>query len=181
VNDERRGATRVATAATWCFLAAVGIVAFAALVVAATGTSDDARRALRFGFGGVDRSPAEAARIALHNLKYAAGTLTCAALIPRVGPLIRTVVDALLAALLIFNAGAVGVAIGAYGTRVVSAIAPHLPLEFAGLGLAGGAYVQARRQVISAQALAAIAAVCAALVGVAATLETYVSTAGGPR
>jgi hypothetical protein len=177
VNDERR-ATRVAIATAWCFLAALGIVAFAAVVVAATGVSDDARRALRFGFGGVDRSPVEAARIALHNLKYAAGALTCAALVPRLGPRTRALVDALLAALLVFNAGAVGVAIGAYGGRVITAIAPHLPLEFAGLGLAGGAYVQARRQVISAPALAAIAAVCAALVGVAATLETYVSTAG---
>ena len=180
MNDECR-ATRVATAATWCFLAAVSIVAFAAVVVAATGESDDARRALRFGFGGVDRSPAEAARIALHNLKYVAGTLTCAALIPRVGPIVRTLVDALLATLLICNAGAVGVATGAYGMRVMSAIAPHLPLEFAGLGLAGGAYMQARRQVISPRALAAIAGACAALLGVAATLETYVSTVGGPR
>lgn len=180
MNPTRRGATPVAIAATWCLLAAVGIVALAALVVAATGASDDARCALRFGFGGVDRSPAEAARIALHNLKYAAGTLLCAALVPRVRPLVQTIVDALLAALLVFNAGAIGVAIGAYGMRVITAIAPHLPLEFAGLGLAGGAYVQACRHVVSAQALAAIAAVCAALLGVAATLETYVS-AGGPR
>src|SRR4051794_23528545 len=42
VNDERCGATRVATAAAWGFLAAVAIVAVVAAMVAATGASDDA-------------------------------------------------------------------------------------------------------------------------------------------
>jgi hypothetical protein len=181
LNDERRSATRVAAAAAWCFLAAAGIVAFATVGVAATGASDNARRALGFGFGGVDHSPAEAARIALHNLKYAAGVLLFAALVPRLEPRMRTFVDALLAALLICNAGAVGVATGAYGGRVIPAIAPHLLPEFAGLALAGGAYMQARKQAISPQELAVSAAACTALLGIAATLETYVSTAGAPR
>ncbi len=179
MSDDREVA-RIAFRAAGCCVAAVGVVAAAAIAIGVAGASDDARHVLRFGFGGVDRSPFEAVRIALNNARFAAGTLLCAALVPRLGPRIRTLVDVLLTALLVFNAAAVGVAIAAYGTRVIAATAPHLPLEFVALTLAGGAYMQARRQPVRVSALATVAAACAVLLGVAATLETYVSM-GGPR
>jgi hypothetical protein len=76
---------------------------------------------------------------------------------------------------LAFNAGLVGVAYGAYGWRAIAATAPHLPVEFAGISVAGGAYLHARRRPLSLRAIAAVAGTCAALLIVAACLETYVS------
>ena len=75
--------------------------------------------------------------------------------------------------MLAVNAGLLGVALGAYGSRVAAAIALHLPLEFAALSLAGGAYMQASKQPLGTRALACIAALCALLLSAAATLETY--------
>ena len=63
--------------------------------------------------------------------------------------------------MLTFNAAAVGIAIGAYGTRAVTATAAHLPVEFGALSLAGGAYMQACKQPLSARELAAAAAATA--------------------
>ena len=86
----------------------------------------------------------------------------------------------LLVALLVLNAGRVGLAIGAYGTRAIRATAAHLPLELAAMSLAGGAYMQACRQPLTARALAVVAAASALLLVAAATLETYASP-GAPR
>jgi hypothetical protein len=161
-----------------CAGTAVAVVVVTALTVAAGGLADDARRALRFGFGGVEQTPDEAARIALHNARFAVGTLICAASRPRMPATLRPAIDGLLATLLAFNAGAVGVALGAYGQRVATAIALHVPVEFAALSLAGGAYMQTSRQPLSLAALAGIAALCALLLILAATLETYASLGG---
>ena len=171
----------IASAALACAVAFVGVATIAALAVAAPGASDDARRALRFGFAGVERSPSAVVGITLNNARFAAGTLVCAAAFPRLGAWARALVDGLLAALLVLNAVAVGVAIGAYGTRVICATAPHLPIELSALSLAAGAYVHARVHAVSAGTLVAIAAGCALLLGAAATVETYVSGTGGPR
>jgi hypothetical protein len=171
----------IAEAAVACSVAFVCVVAVAALAVAAAGASDDARRALHFSFAGVERSPSAIAGITLHNARFAAGTLVCAGAFPRLGARTRALLDGLLVALLVLNAVAVGVAIGAYGTRVMSATALHLPIELGALSLAAGAYVQARVDAVSAGTLVAIAAGCALLLGAAATVETYVSGTGGPR
>lgn len=157
-----------------CAAAAIGVVAVTAVVVVLAGVADDARRALGFGFAGGDRSLAEAGRIAIHNARFAAGTLICAALAPTLTSRGRAPIDLLLAALLVLNAVTVGVAIGAYGSRVIEATALHLALELAALSLAGGAYMQARTQPLCARTLALIAAICAAALTLAATLETYV-------
>lgn len=171
-------ALSVAADAVLCALAAALIVVLTALLVAGAGLGDDARSTLRFGFGGVEHSGAEVARIALHNSRYAAGTLLCALLASRIPALAVLLADLVLASVLAFNAGLVGVAYGAYGWRAVAATAPHLPVEFAGISLAGGAYLHARRRPLSARAIAAVAAACAALLLVAAFLETYVSMGG---
>ena len=85
-----------------------------------------------------------------------------------------------LSALLAANAGLVGAALGAYGTRLAVVTAAHLPEELAALSLAGGAYMHARRHPVRAVALAVVATACALLVVIAATLETYVALGGAP-
>jgi hypothetical protein len=156
-------------------MTAGSVVAATALAVVVSGHSDDARQALGFGFGGVDHSIAQASSIAIHNAKLAGATLACGALAPRLPVAGRVAIDLLLALLLVVNAAAVGVAFGAYGWRAISATAPHLPVEFAGLSLAGGAYLHARKRPLSARAIAVTSGWCALLLSAAAALETYVS------
>lgn len=167
-------------AATVVTLTVAGlVVAATALFVVLTGESADARRTLGFGFGGVDRSLTQAASIAAHNAKFAAATLVCAAIAPRLHVSVRATVDLLLGVLLAVNAAVVGVAFGAYGWRAIAATAAHLPLEFTGLSLAGGAYLHTTtHRPLSPRALAAVAGGCAVLLGVAAVLEIYVSLGG---
>jgi hypothetical protein len=176
--SHERTTVSVALDALICALMAAAIVALSAIFVAATGLGDNARRALRFGFGGVDRSLAEVSWLALHNARYAGGTLLCALVAPRVPKRALLVTDLLLGSLLAFNAGLVGVAYGAYGWRAIAATAAHLPVEFAAISLTGGAYLHACRRPLSARALAAVAAASGVLLVGAALLETYVSMRG---
>jgi hypothetical protein len=137
------------------------------------GLADDTRRMLGFRFGGVRSTPGEAATLALHNARLAAGVLLCAALAPHLARPVRRAVDVGFAALLAGNAAAIGLAIGAYGWRVIAATALHLPLELAALSLAGGAYMQACKRPLSRPALCATAATSGALLLAAAALESY--------
>ena len=174
--QRRSTAISIAAAATACGLAAACNVAAASLIVVATGLSGDARRALGFGFDGVDHTTTEAARIALHNTTYAAGTLLCALVVPWLSARARQLTSCLLATLLVLNAAAIGIAFGAYRWRAITATAPHLPLEYAGLSLAGGAYLHACRHSLTRRALIMTAGLCTLLLAVAALVETYVST-----
>jgi len=171
-------ATDIAAGAVVCAAAAVLVLATAAATVALSGLADDARHALRFGFGGVERTPGEAFGVAIHNARFAAGALLCAIIAPRLPTRARPLINLMLASLLAINAGIVGVALGAYGPRVAAATALHLPLEFAAFSLAGGAYMSTSRQPLSARELAAVAASCALLLACAATLEAYGSLEG---
>lgn len=176
--DPRRsdpGIHGIAAGAIRCATAAVTVLVLASAAVPLAGLADEARKTLRFGFGGVEQSPSEVARLAIHNARFAGGTLLCAGLAPRLTKHARRAVDLLLGGLLTFNAAAVGIAIGAYGTRTITATAIHLPVEFAALSLAGGAYMQACKQPLSARELAAVAAATALLLVAAAALETYAS------
>jgi hypothetical protein len=165
----------IAAGAVTCAAAATLITSSSALTVVLTGLSDEARRMLGFGFGGVPHTPADTGRILLHNARLASGTLVCAVVRPRLPAEARTAVDLLLATLLTLNASVIGVAFGAYGHRLLTAIALHAAPEFAALSLAAGAYMSTRKQAIGVGCLAAIAALCALLVSAAAALETYVS------
>src|SRR4051795_7038194 len=134
-----------AAAAACCAATAAAVAAVAVMAVAAAGLADDARGQLRFDFTGIQRTPATVVDIALHNLRLAAAVLLCAALVPSLGRRARHAVSALLATVLVLNAAAVGVAIAAYGGRLLAATRLHVPLELGGLALAGGAYLQALR------------------------------------
>lgn len=158
--------------------ASAAIVAVTALGVVVTGHGPDARDELRFGFAGMDPSIAQASAIAIHNARLAGATLLCTVLLPRLHAVTRMPVHLLLAVILVFNCAAVGVAYGAYGWRVIRATAPHLPLEFAALSLAGGAYLHACRQPLSTPTFAAVAASSALLLCAAAAIETYVWLGG---
>ena len=179
-----RAAPRSTTAsvlagAALCALMAATVIVTTALLIIATGRAAEMRHALGFGFGGVDRSLAEVAWIAAHNARVVGATLACAAAAPRLPRRIRQLVDAVLAIVLSLSAGAVGAAYGAYGGGAITATAPHLPVEFAGLSLAGGGYVHARIHAIRATELAAIALACGGFLVAAALLETYVFLGGG--
>jgi hypothetical protein len=163
----------ITAAAIVCLTAAMILVVIAAAAVALTGLASDARRMLGFDFAGVEPAPSEAARIALHNARIAGGTLLCAAIVPLLNARARQAVDCVLATLLGISAIAVGITVGAYGTRAMGALVAHLPLEFAALSLTGGAYLQACQQALRARELAATAAATAALLIAAAVLETY--------
>jgi hypothetical protein len=151
------------------------LIAIGAAAVALTGTADDLRDAWRLSFAGVERTPGEALGIALHNAKLAAATLMCALAAPRLPLRARLLADIALATVLAVNASIVGLALGAYGERLAAATAGHLPIEFAALSVAGGAYLSARRGPVNARALACIGALCGMLLLVAAAAETYAS------
>jgi hypothetical protein len=161
-----RDSLRCATAA-----AAVGVATAGG--VRLVGLADDARRMLDFSFQGLPRTHEEMAALALHNARVGGGVLLCAALAPHLARPARRTVDVGLAALLVGNAAEIGLAIGAYGRRVLAAIALHLPLELAALSIAGGAYMQACKRPLSRQLLATTAAASGALLLGAAALETY--------
>lgn len=166
----------VLTGAAGCALATVTLIGTAAAAVSLSGAADDARGLLQFGFEGVPDSSAEVARIARHNAKFVLGATACAAVVPHTTPRVRRAIDALLSGLLVLNAATIGIAIGAYGTRVITALTPHLPLEIAATSVAGGVYLSNRRAALPPATIAAAAAGSMALLIVAAVLETYVST-----
>ena len=136
------GITGIAAGAVLCATAAITVVVLASAAVSLAGLADDTRKMLRFGFGGVEQSPSEVARLAIHNARFAGGTLLCAGLAPRLTKHARRAVDLLLVGLLTFNAAAVGIAIGAYGSRaIIIATATHLPVSYTHLTLPTTPYV----------------------------------------
>jgi hypothetical protein len=163
----------ITTAAARYAAAAGGAVVVTTLGVTLSGLADETRAALGFGFEGVDSSPAEVAVIALHNAKIAGEVLLCAALAPHVTERARDGVGLLVAVVLGLNAAAIGLAIGAYGTRALRGLAPHAPLELAALSLASGAYLHACKQRLPLLALMVVACTSGILLVVGAALETY--------
>ena len=166
VRGIMRSAARCAAAATGMVIAVAGAVSLG-------GLAGETRALLGLDFGGVPRSPASAVSIAIDNGRIAAGVLLCGCLAPRRLTRARIVIDVLLASLLALNAGAVGLAFGAYGTRAIRATALHLPLEIGAMSLAGGAYMQACRRPLTGRAIAAVVTAAALLLIAAAAVETY--------
>lgn len=81
--------------------------------------------------------------------------------------------DLVIAATTVLNVCVVGLALGAYGARMARALLPHAPVELAGFSLALGAYWIARRQELALRRLLGAWGLAAALLGVAAALETW--------
>jgi hypothetical protein len=153
-----------------CSLAVTGLTALVAAAISITRLSDDARQLLGFGFGGLPGGAGTGIEIAAHNAQLAGAALLGAALAPR-----AALLDALLGALLVLNAGFLGIAFGGYGARLLAVTWPHLPLELAAFSLAGGAYLAARACRLTVPALAAIGALVVALLLAAGLVEATVS------
>jgi hypothetical protein len=176
----KSSAGQIALAAGVCAAVAGGLLIAVCFEVTLLGLSDVARGTLRFGFAGVDQSPSEVLRLALYNIRFPAGILLCAAIVPQLSPRVRLVTSLLVTSVFVVNATVTGVALGAYGPRMAAALAPHLPVEAAALSLAGGTYIVALVRPACPRTLAWAGAVCALLVVSAAWIETYVRV-GGPR
>jgi hypothetical protein len=157
---------------------ALALTAAAAVLVRALGADPAARELLGFRFDPPARQPGEVLRVAATNLRFVAAALVSAWAVTR-RPRLRLPFDITLTLLLALNVGALGLAVGAYGTRALQAVALHGPLELAAFALAGGAYLVARRGALRLGPLAATAAACAALLAAAALVETYVPIGAG--
>lgn len=156
--------------------ALLGVTGVTAAAVRVAGLDEDARGFLRFTFAGTDAS---ALQLAMHNARIAGASLLAAAAVPQLKRS-RVVVDVVIGSVLVGNAVAVGVALGAYGSRAATAVALHGPLELAALSLGGGALITAHRRRLPAAVLTRVGAACAALLVTAGALEASVQI-GGPR
>ena len=160
---------------------AAGLVAAIAAVAGAVQLAEAsaaARRALAFEFSPPPATPGDALAVAAGNLRLA-GAVLIAALLAGLQPPIRPPLDLVVGALATLNATTAGVALAAYGTRLLKAVAAHAPLELAAFAVAGGAYLNARRRPLAGRQLMAAAAACAGLLASAAVLETYVQIGAG--
>jgi hypothetical protein len=171
----------VAAGAIHVLAVGIGVALLAAILVAGGGLGPAARHTLNFGFDGLPHTATEVARIATRNAALAIGTLAAAALAPHLTPPAHRFLTLVLATMLVINAAAIGVALGAYGRRGLLVLAPHAPLEFIALSIAGGAYLQARRQAVRGSLLLRTGVVSVLLLVAAATIETYISPHGSVR
>jgi len=162
-------------AAIACAGAAALLIASCAAAVQLTGSADEVRYTFRLSFAGVERTPGEAAAIALQNGRLAAAALLGTFAVRRLPGPARSLVDMVLGAVFVVNVAAIGLALGAYGERLLVATAPHTPIELAALSLSGGTYISARRRRLPPHALACVVGVTAVLLAGAAAAETYVS------
>jgi len=159
--------------------ALTAIAATAGLIVQLTpGAAIELREQLAFAFA---RQPADlqgAAGLALNNFKVCALALTGAAAqllyatSPRPRTATRWAFDTVLGVAYLANAAQFGVALGAYGTRLLAWI-PHVPLELCALAVSSGAYLDARHQQLTARQLCGSAAIAGLLVIAAAIVETW--------
>ena len=151
---------------------ALALVALSALAVTLAGAGEWARALLAFGFDPPPPSLAGAAALALNNLRVALLGLGSAVLV-LLAPRARLLCDALVGTAICLNALLVGIALGAYGGPLLAPLAMHGPLELAGLALAGGSYLEARVGRASAPVLLRAATASAALLALAALVETW--------
>jgi|SRR5215211_4254726 len=160
---------QITSAALW-LLATIATVAAA---VRLAGLEAAARKWLAFDFKPQHASTGEALAVAACNLRLAAAVLL-AALLVRLRPATRPPLDVLVAALAALNVAAAGVALAAYGARLLAAAAAHGALELTAFAIAGGSYLAARHGALDTPRLAAAAAASTGLLAAAAVVETYV-------
>jgi hypothetical protein len=166
-------ASSLARHAARAAVAMLALIAGIGVFVWALGAGDEARELLGFRFDRPARHPCDAIGVAATNLRLVAAALVAAWGV-RICPRLRLPLDITLAAVLALNTVAAGVALGAYGSRLLGAVAPHGPVELAGFALAGGAYLAARAGEPGAGRLARAAGGAVVLVAAGAALETYV-------
>ena len=167
------GARPLPARATRVALVALALIAATALLVAALGAGHRARELLGLRFAGPGGRPGDALQVATTNLRLA-GAALIAAWAVRGRPQLRRPLDLTLAALGALNVATTGVALGAYGDRLLGPVALHAPLELGAFAVAGGAYLAARAGQPGAGRLAIATGGAVVLVAAGAALETYV-------
>ncbi len=152
----------------------LGTLAIAAIVAAVPPLAAAVRDALpvRLDGANIPHEPGEVVRIAANNLAVAGSMLLTAALAARMRRTARLVCDVLAASIVARSAVLVGAVLGSRTTDLVPYL-PHLPLEWAAIATASGAWLYARRRPLSGRQLAAFTVATVALVLAAAVLETY--------
>jgi hypothetical protein len=143
------------------------------------------RERLAYAFRGVPARPDVAVGIFAHNARAVLGVLglllvtqitaRTAGSPGRVQRLTVTVGELILAGVVITNVLIVGASLGAYGVRMARAALPQGPIELAAYSLTLALYLQGRRRALPAAHVAKVTAASAALLALAATLETFVS------
>lgn len=113
----------------------------------------------------------EAVSIFAHNMRILAAPLILAAARWGTGRTTRLLGDAIVAATVIVSPLLVGAAIGGHGLQLLTYL-PHLPLEWAALSAAAGAWLSARSTRLAASSLVAYAAAAITLAAIAAVVET---------
>ena len=163
------------------------IVAVIAGVVALTAAAP-ARRWLGFGFDGVPHQVGQAAGIMFANLRFVLGLGAAAALNQlaqlrrRGAPAASTTtmlsaiargLDGVVAVVILINVVPIGLALGAYGWRMVPALLPHGPFEVLAFCVAGNLFLNARRRTVARGEWCAAGTAIVALLSLAALLETF--------
>ena len=157
-----------AAASLWLLTVAPAIV-----VATVPGASDAVRSRLAFALTPHEGSIPELLGIAGTNARVVLAIALAAWARPRaVGLGLPT--DLLVSGIVGLNAVAVGVAVGAYGSRALPWLV-HLPLEWAALAVVAGLHRFARRRTVRTLGCALVTAVAAALVGLGALTETYLT------
>ncbi len=116
--------------------------------------------------------------IAQHNLRGLLLPVGAAVLVLR-APRIRPAGDGLIAVVLGGQVALWGVALGAYGARLL-AMLPHLPVELGAVTCATAAWVAARRDPHAGATVGQLATATAGLVLLGAALETYLGAGAQP-
>lgn len=163
--------------------ATLGVCALAAAAVR-LGDPHAAREALGFTFAGIPDRIGEAASILVNNLTALAAPGVAIALVlwsrrPGVdrvpARLARGVGIVVLGFGFAINTLLIGASVGAYGERMVSAMLPHGPIELAAYSLALAAFLEVRAGRLDGRRALAALATSAALLVIAAPVETYVA------
>jgi hypothetical protein len=163
------------------------VVAAIAAVVALTAAAQ-ARRWLGFRFDGVPHQLGEAAQVMLANARFVVGLGAAAALeqlnlircghsepsgSARMLAAIARGLDGVVAVVILINVVPVGLALGAYGWRMVPALLPHGPFEVLALCVAANLFLNARRRLLAPREWVMAGLVSLSLLSLAAVLETF--------
>ena len=159
--------------------AKVAIAFSALLLIAASGVAlvpgidGVVRRGLAFAFEQHAPSPRDAAAIFAANVRLLAIPVVAGSVVSKLG---RCAADALVVVMLTPSAVMIGVALGAYGSRLLPWL-PHLPLEITALSLSTGLYMRTRRTATMPSRTRHVwqLAIAAGLLAVSALIEVYLA------
>lgn len=166
-----------------------GVVSFVTAIIAAVVAitiAAQARRWLGAGFAGVPPRIGEAGSILLNNERFVLG-LGAAAWVEQFRlrqipianrtfsplTLLGLAVDIIVPLAALVNVALVGLAVGAYGWRMLGALLPHGPFEVCAYCIAANLFVTARRRPLARREWVAAGAASLVLLAVAALLETF--------